>query len=132
MTRLMISLAATATVVGGIAVLPTPAIAQQSNAEVVVYGSDPCPRSTDDQIVVCTHRPEQERYRIPQNLRPSGTRQQRQAWANKSRELQRVGSTGINSCSAVGPGGSTGCLLQDIKQARQESSETTESSTPPQ
>ena len=50
---------------GGYAALPAPAVAQaQPNiAEIIVYGNDPCPRSTDDQVVVCARRPEAERYR---------------------------------------------------------------------
>ena len=69
MTRLMISLAATAAMAGGFAVLPTAAAAQDagSQAEVVVYGNDPCPRASDSTIVVCRHRPESERYRLPKN-----------------------------------------------------------------
>ena len=121
MTKLLITLAVSAAAVGGVAVLPAPAVAQQGNvAEVIVYGNDPCPRSTDDQIVVCARRPEADRYRIPEKLRPSGTRQQTEAWAKKSRVLETVGSTGINSCSPVGPGGYTGCLTQVIREAREQ------------
>jgi hypothetical protein len=132
MTRLTIILAAAAALTGGIAILPAPAAAQQGNiAEIIVYGSDPCPRSTADQVVVCARRPEGERYRIPEKLRPSGTRQQSQSWARNSKVLETVGNTGTNSCSPVGPGGYTGCLTQVIKQARQEQKEQTEAYTPP-
>ena len=121
MTRLMITLGAGTAVAAALAAIPAPAEAQAGNiAEIIVYGNDPCPRSTDDQVVVCARRPEAERYRIPEKLRPSGTRQQTQAWANKARVLETVGSTGTNSCSPVGPGGFTGCLTQVIKQARSE------------
>ena len=124
MTRLMITLAAGTAVAAGLAAIPAPAEAQAGNiAEIIVYGNDPCPRSTDDQVVVCARRPEAERYRIPEKLRPSGTRQQTQAWANKARALETVGNTGTNSCSPVGPGGFTGCLTQVIKQAREETRE---------
>jgi hypothetical protein len=133
MTKLMITLAATAAAVGGFAALPAPAVAQQGNvAEIIVYGNDPCPRSTDDQVVVCARRPEAERFRIPEKLRPSGTRQQTEAWARKSRVLETVGSTGINSCSPVGPGGYTGCLAQVIRQAREQRQQQNEDSTPPE
>ena len=47
--------------------------AQQTTGEIIVYGTDPCPRATDDEIVVCRRLPESLRYRIPENLRPSGT-----------------------------------------------------------
>jgi len=134
MTKLIITLAATAAAVGGIAVLPAPAIAQSQGdvAEVIVYGNDPCPRSSDDQVVVCARRPEAERYRIPEKLRSSGTRQQTEAWAKKARVLETVGSTGINSCSPVGPGGYTGCLTQVIREAREQRQQTNSDNAPPQ
>jgi hypothetical protein len=131
MTKLMIALAATAAAAGGFAALPAPALAQANQAEVVVYGSDPCPRSTESNIVVCVHRPETERYRLPKSMQMQGSRQERQSWANKSRALTTIGNTGINSCSAVGPGGHTGCLIQDIQQARRESTEQSQQSTAP-
>ena len=106
-------------------------MAQQDNvAEIIVYGTDPCPRSTDDQVVVCARRPESERYRIPEKCRAGGTRQDRKAWANKAQALETVGATGINSCSPVGPGGYTGCLTQVIKQAREERREECRARTP--
>ena len=38
---------------------PTPALAQNSRvSEIIVYGTDPCPRSTDDEVVVCARKPE--------------------------------------------------------------------------
>jgi hypothetical protein len=124
MTRLMIALSGSAAIFAGVAALPAPAEAQANSvSEIIVYGNDPCPRSTDDQVVVCARRPETERFRLPEKFRPSGTRQQKEAWANQARSLETVGSTGINSCSPVGPGGFTGCLTQVIKQARQENRE---------
>ena len=100
-------------------------------AEIIVYGNDPCPRSTDDEVVVCARKPESERYRIPERLRSTGPRQSREAWANKARALETVGATGINSCSPVGPGGFTGCMTQIIDQARQERREQVQSQTAP-
>jgi len=133
MTRLMITLAAGTAIAAGLASMSVPAQAQAANvAEIIVYGTDPCPRSTDDQVVVCARRPEAERYRIPEKLRPSGTRQQTEAWGNKARALETVGSTGTNSCSPVGPGGFTGCLTQVIKQARKESREQSQQDRPPE
>lgn len=105
---------------------------QQGVSEIIVYGNDPCPRSTDDEVVVCARKPEGERYRIPERLREGGDRQQREAWANKARQLETVGATGINSCSPVGPGGFTGCLTQVINQARRERREETSATTAPE
>src|SRR5690348_14262598 len=130
MTRLVISLAAGAALAGGFALLPAPAAAQ-STSEITVFGSDPCPRSTDTQIYVCNRRPESERYRLPKNQQLQGTRQQRQSWARRSAPLATVGATGPQSCSNVGPGGFTGCLTQEINQARREANEQQQSDTPP-
>ena len=131
MTRLM-TLLAGAAIAGSGAAVSLPAQAQQSPlSEIIVYGTDPCPRSTDDQVVVCARKPESERYRIPEKLRSSGPRQSREAWANRAKQLETAGATGINSCSPVGPGGFTGCLTQVINQARQERSQDTQDSTAP-
>jgi hypothetical protein len=134
--KFFIPLAATAAFAGGLAAVPAPALAQQTGgnqSEVVVYGSDPCPRSTESNIVVCVHRPETERYRLPKSQQLQGTRQERQSWANRTRELSNTGKTGINSCSPVGPAGHTGCLIQEINQARRENGQNAEdNSTPPQ
>jgi hypothetical protein len=121
-------------VAGGYAALPEPAVAQaQPNvAEIIVYGADPCPRSTDDQVVVCARRPETERYRIPPNMRQSGTPQEMESWARKSQSLSTVGATGINSCSPVGPAGYTGCLMRVIQEAKGERKQTADQQTPPQ
>lgn len=131
MTRLMIALSGAAALMAGVSALPAPAEAQANSvSEIIVYGNDPCPRSTDDQVVVCARRPESERYRLPEKYRPSGTRQQKEAWANKARSIETVGATGINSCSPVGPGGYTGCLTQVIKQAREQRRQQAEDYTP--
>ena len=134
MTKLIFPLAATAVFAGGLAALPAPALAQAGSrvSEIIVYGNDPCPRSTDDEVVVCARKPESERYRIPENFRSSGPRQAGEAWANKARALETVGATGINSCSPVGPAGHTGCLIQVIKQARAEANEAAAQGTAPE
>jgi hypothetical protein len=83
-------------------------------------------------VVVCARRPEAERYRIPEKLRPSGTRQETEAWANKAHVIETVGATGINSCSPVGPAGYTGCLTRVVREAREQRKEQAEDTTPPQ
>ena len=123
---------AVAVVAGGLAVSSQPAAAQTNIAEIVVYGADPCPRSTDDAVVVCARRPESERYRIPEKYRPSGPPQASQSWTNKAKALETVGSTGTFSCSPVGPGGYTGCLTQVINQARNERRDQSQQATPPE
>ena len=135
MTKLVFPLAATAILAAGLAALPGSAAAQTGNrvSEIIVYGNDPCPRSTDDEVVVCARKPETERYRIPERFRSAGPRQTREAWANRARALETVGSTGINSCSPVGPAGFTGCLTQVVRQARAEADEAAaEGNAPPE
>jgi hypothetical protein len=134
MIKLTISMAASAALAAGFAALPVPATAQEQDtiSEVIVYGDDPCPRSGNNEVVVCARKPEAERYRIPEKLRSGGPRQSREAWANRAKALETVGATGTNSCSPVGPGGFTGCLTQVIKQAKQEAREASEQGTAPE
>ncbi len=115
MSKLLLT-AATASIFAGLALPAAPALAQRTS-EIIVYGTDPCPRSTDDDVVVCARRPEAERFRIPEVLRETGTLQQRQSWTKQAEALSTVGATGIGSCSAVGPGGHTGCAQQEINRA---------------
>ena len=115
------------------ALAPLPALAQNGRiSEIIVYGTDPCPRSTDDEVVVCARKPEAERYRIPEKLREGGSLQSRQSWANRAIAFETYGRTGINSCSPVGPAGFTGCTQQLINQAFKERREEAESSTAPE
>ena len=134
MTKFAAMFAVGTGLVAGLAAMPQPSFAQAGSrvSEIIVYGNDPCPRSTDDEVVVCARKPETERYRIPERLRSSGPRQTREAWANKARQFETVGATGINSCSPVGPSGFTGCLKQVIDQANAERKEATEQSTAPE
>lgn len=97
----------------------TPAQAQDSESKVnalIVYGDDPCPQSKGDEITVCARKAESERYRIPEALRESQAPSNR-AWTDKVLAYETVGSSGTLSCSAVGPGGMTGCLNKLIGTA---------------
>lgn len=130
--RLSAGSALIAAIGAGAAIAPIPALAQATrNAEIIVYGTDPCPRSADDQIVVCSRRPEGERFRIPPKLRPSGPPQTRNSWVNRAKVFSNQGATGPMSCSAVGPAGYTGCALQEINNAARERSDTTDANTAP-
>jgi hypothetical protein len=114
-------------------VAPVPALAQNTRiSEIIVYGTDPCPRSTDDEVVVCARKPESERFRIPERYRQTGPRQTRESWANKALAFETYGRTGINSCSPVGPAGFTGCTQQLINQAFKERKEQAEGNAVPE
>ena len=122
MTKLPLALGGAAFALAAMIAPGAPALAQNTGkvSEIIVYGTDPCPRSTDDAIVVCARKSETERYRIPERLRAGGSIQSRQSWAARARQFETVGATGVNSCSPVGPGGFTGCLSQLTRQAFKE------------
>ena len=89
--------------------------------EVAVFGEDPCPQSTGDEIVVCGRQPEGERYRIPKQLRNPGKPVDQsgpnESWVAKTATLgQFTGSTVPGSCSAVGSYGQSGCSQQILAQ----------------
>jgi hypothetical protein len=134
MMKLAASIAAGTGLVAALAALPQPSFAQAGSrvSEIIVYGNDPCPRSTDDEVVVCARKPEADRYRIPERFRSSGPRQTREAWANRAKSFETVGSTGINSCSPVGPSGFTGCMKQLIDQSNAENDEANAGNAPPE
>jgi hypothetical protein len=108
-----------------IAAFAVPAYAQDDAGgsdkvnQVIVYGDDPCPASTGDEITVCARKPEGERYRIPEPLRGID-RPTSEAWSNKVSAYETVGRFGTDSCSPVGAGGFTGCNQQLLQKARAE------------
>ena len=94
---------------------------QEKIATLVVYGSDPCPASTGDEIVVCAREPESERYRIPKRLRHTKPKAAERSWSDRVQTLETVSRIGTpNSCSPVGSGGQTGCFEKLIREAREE------------
>ena len=88
--------------------------------QLIVYGNDPCPAGSADEIVVCARKPDGDRYRIPEALRSDPNDPRNESWANRAIELSYLGRTGIGSCSTVGPGGMIGCYDQLVRQARAE------------
>ncbi|MCB2075629.1 MAG: hypothetical protein H6917_06030 [Novosphingobium sp.] len=103
----------------GITTLAGPAAAQDTGERVnqlIVYGDDPCPPSTGDQITVCARKDESERYRIPEVLRGTDS-PENDAWNNRVLAYETVGKYGSLSCSPAGSGGWTGCLNQMIETA---------------
>jgi hypothetical protein len=102
---------------------PAPASAQADEPKInqlIVYGDDPCPQSTDDEIIVCARKSEDERFRIPKGLRGNPNDPVNQAWGARAMELQYVGRSGIGSCSTTGPGGMIGCYNDLVRRARAE------------
>jgi hypothetical protein len=105
---------------------PVPASAQDAGAIaeenlddvniVIIYGDDTCPSSRGGEIVVCQRFDEGERYRIPENLRES-TGPGNQAWTERVKSFETVGSFGVMSCTPTGSGGWAGCTQQLIDAA---------------
>ena len=91
-------------------------------AMLIIFGDDPCPRSGDDEIIVCSREPESERYRIPEKLRkPKKQRAVDRSWGDRVRTLEMTSAMGRpNSCSPVGSNGQTGCIDRFLKEWREE------------
>lgn len=107
--------------------LTVPAAAQQGSDgvqpgdekinQLIIYGDDVCPESTEEQINVCVILVEADRYRIPPNLRDTEIKPSNESWTKRAVAYQYVGRDGIMSCSPTGAGGFTGCGLGSIDQA---------------
>ena len=97
----------------------SPALAQEEAGDtvtmVIAYGEDEveCP---EDTICVVARMGEEERYRIPSNLRhsddPANT-----SWVKRVESFETVGASGAMSCSPSGAAGFTGCTQQMIDAA---------------
>jgi len=87
---------------------------------LLVFGNDPCPRSTEDEVVVCARQPESERYRIPKQLRGKQYNAARDgSWAGTAKVLEYVSSRGLpGSCSFIGTAGQTGCFRRFLEENR--------------
>ncbi len=98
--------------------MPGPGFAQIANERVLtIFGEDKCPANT-----ICVRAKESERYRIPKQFRNSGViAPEHQAWGARAEATLSAGAkTGIGSCSPSGPGGWTGCYMQQMRAARAE------------
>lgn len=85
---------------------------------MLVFGNDPCPRSTEDEVVVCARQPESERYRIPKQFRGKRYVAGRDgSWAGTAKVLEYVSSRGLpGSCSFIGSNGQTGCFRRFLDE----------------
>jgi hypothetical protein len=115
--RSLLFLAAASTAIG---LAPAPAAAQDAPGDrvntVIIYGDDPCPPSSDDEIVVCARMDEGERYRIPEALREDNS-PAANSWTNRVKSFEAVGRAGPLSCSTIGLGSELGCTAQMIEAA---------------
>lgn len=105
------------------ALLATPAVAQDKPPQVTrtatVFGNDPCPKATGDEIIVCGRLPESERYRIPKALRnqPRNESGAGASWGSRVETLEAAQRfTRPGSCTAVGSFGQSGCTQAMLNQ----------------
>jgi hypothetical protein len=91
------------------------------NGVLTLYGNQRCPTDSEgSEVVVCVRQGAAEQYRIPKALRNFQVTPENESWASKVVAHDDVANAGIGSCTTVGPGGSTGCFLQQARQQRAE------------
>jgi hypothetical protein len=117
----MIALCAASAISGAMAI---PAQAQSTGNERIMMVTIPegaeCPTSDEpDTIVVCDEISDGEQYRIPRQLRRSGSPENR-SWTDRARDLEDVGNFGPGSCTNIGAGSEIGCSIQEIENASAE------------
>ena len=92
----------------------------QRTRVMTTYGDERCPQSTDpDEIVVCAHEPESERFRVPKRFRDErpADAPMAQAWGARVESMDQITRfTRPNSCSTIGAGGQTGCTNLMLQQ----------------
>jgi hypothetical protein len=116
MAKLLLLTALTMAAAAPAAAQDSPSQPPQRESQIDVFGADSCPRSTDEEIVVCHRRPEEERYRIPAPLRHSRDRVE-QGWGARAQTMDEVSRDVLpNSCSTIGSYGQSGCQQAFIQQ----------------
>jgi hypothetical protein len=119
--RLLSFAAAGLIAVPALAQVETPPPAGEARVnQLIVYGDDSCPPSSDEEIIVCARLPEEERYRIPRGMRDRPNDPASRSWTDRAIELSYLGRSGIGSCSPVGGGGFTGCHAELVRRAEAE------------
>ena len=118
MTKALIGMAAALLAAGAASGQPGAAEPPpQKVVNVTVYGTDPCPKSTEGVVVVCGRRSDNERYRIPKELRRREQQPSETSWAARTRGLEEASRPSMpGSCSPVGSWGQTGCFQQMLRQ----------------
>jgi hypothetical protein len=132
MTALLVAAPATAQTVVGPAAAPAKPVSTAPgqvsrnapiNGVLTLFGNERCPTNANgEEIVVCVRRSAQEQYRVPKELREFVVTPENESWAAKAQGTldTGVGVSSIGSCSAVGPGGASGCFGQRVRDARAE------------
>ena len=102
--------------------LPAPALAQPRDDLAIPklrIVPDECGgKGPGDEIVVCSARDRNARYRLPKSPDRFDPKGQVDSVGRERVRLMQGDESGIGSCSNRGPGGMTGCWLQDVKNKR--------------
>jgi hypothetical protein len=99
--------------------VPAPATAQDVYQAPAILPTieKPCSK-TEEEIVVCGRREERRSpYRLPEPPPRFDAGAGTDSVSRERHSLYEHGDTGIHSCSAVGPGGYTGCTFQAWKNS---------------
>jgi len=93
-----------------------PPAAPTRESTIIVYGEDACPQpENENEAIVCARRPEEERYRIPRQIRERQPIEE--SWGSRVASLEDESRPmRPGSCSAVGSGGQSGCTNAMIRQ----------------
>jgi hypothetical protein len=103
--------------IAGIAFLPAPVAAQRDEKVLVIFGNDKCPtNAAGSEVVVCSRRPESERFRIPSELRSNAT----PGSAPNVSAMAVGGTAGSSTCSNIGGGGGNNCFANQMRAAKAE------------
>lgn len=96
---------------------PTPSEMPGRISFLVAFGEEKCREAVDDEIVVCAHVPENERYRIPVALRTEQRVITDRSWTSAVETLDSFArDLRPDSCSVNGSGGFTGCTQKILQQ----------------
>jgi hypothetical protein len=101
------------------------------NGVLTLYGNERCPTNQDGaEVVVCVRRGAEEQFRIPKELRNFEVTPENESWAAREKANSDVGNTGIGSCTTVGPGGGTGCFVQNARRSKKDVQAREKAATP--
>jgi hypothetical protein len=82
---------------------------------VTISGTQACPKSTANEVVVCSRINPDEQYRIPKAMRDTAeVPAARASWVNRAAamdQVSRVAGGLPDTCSPIGTGGQSGCAL---------------------
>ena len=76
------------------------------------------PRKDQDEVIVCANRDYRSPYRLPERSGPFDPAGEMKSVMNERVGWAAEGDVGTQSCSTVGLGGWTGCILKMQKQNR--------------